>query len=184
MDLFDAIAKRHSYRGHFTDAPVARADLVRMVDAGIRAPSGCNAQTTSFLIVDRPELLEKIAAQLERPVAREARALIVCVVEHRPVYHGMSFGVEDCAAAVENMLLAITALGYASVWLDGVLRRDGRAARIAELLGIPSEREVRVVLPVGVPAEVWPQRDRKPFAQRAGFNHWSDLQPPPAAGGV
>ena len=39
----------------------------------------------------------------------------------------MSFGAEDCAAAVANMLLAITAVGYATVWTDGALRREVEA---------------------------------------------------------
>jgi len=170
MDLFEAIERRHSYRGMFTDGAVPREDLERIVEAGLKAPSGCNAQTSTFVIVDDAELLGKLAEIIDRPVVRGAKALIVCVARHEPVYHGLSFGVEDCAAAVQNMLLAVTALGYGSVWLDGVLRRDRCAERIAELLGVPSDAEVRVVLPVGVPAETVEPPEKKPFAERAGFN--------------
>ena len=61
MDLFEAIERRYSYRGEFTDAPVGREDLEKIVRAGIRAPSGKNEQVTSFVIVDDPQLLEQIA---------------------------------------------------------------------------------------------------------------------------
>ncbi len=54
MDLFEAIEGRYSYRGAFTDAPVPREDLVRIVEAGLKAPSGCNAQTTTFVIAADP----------------------------------------------------------------------------------------------------------------------------------
>lgn len=172
MDVFEAIERRHSYRGALTDTPVSREDLRRIVDAGIRAPSGCNAQTTTFIVVDDPSLLASIAALFGRPVFDSARAMIVCVVEHREVFHGMAFGPEDCAAAVENMLLAVTSLGYATVWTDGALRSEGRAQRIGELLGVPADREVRVILPIGVPAETASQRERKPFGQRAEFNRY------------
>jgi nitroreductase len=172
MDLFEAIERRHSYRGALKDVRVPRKDLRRIVEAGIRAPSGCNAQTTSFVIVDDPALLTPIAALLAGPVFRDAKAMIVCVVENRDVFQGMAFGPEDCAAAVENMLLAITALGYATVWTDGALRREDRAGRIGDLLGVPTDRVVRVILPIGVPVETLPQRDRKPFAERAGFNRY------------
>ena len=67
MDVFEAIAKRHSYRGRFTDAPVAREDLIKIVLAGIHAPSGKNEQTTSFVVVDRPELLRQIAEIVDKP---------------------------------------------------------------------------------------------------------------------
>ena len=173
MDVFEAIEKRHSYRGGFTAQRIPREHLTRIVQAGIQAPSGCNAQTTSFVMVDDPDLIARLAAILERPVARDARAIIVCLAEHRPVYQGMSFGVEDCSAAVENMLLAVTALGYATVWLDGVLRVDGKAKAVADLLGVPAGKEVRVVLPLGVPKEPGRQPEKLPFGARAWFNAYT-----------
>ena len=100
MDIFEAIEKRHSYRFGYKDQAVPREDLVRIVQAGIQAPSGCNAQTTSFVIVDEPELIAKINVVMNKRVIGEAKAIIVCVASHPDVYHGMSFGVEDCAAAV------------------------------------------------------------------------------------
>ena len=170
QDLFDIIARRHCYRGPFKADPVPRNDLQRIVQAGLQAPSGCNAQTTTFVIVDDPALMAAIADIVDRPVVRTARTMIVCCVEHRVVYKDKSFGVEDCAAAVENILLAITALGYATVWLDGVLREDQRAAQIAKLLGVPANREVRILLPLGCPAEPVEAKEKLPFDKRAWFN--------------
>jgi nitroreductase len=170
VDLFEAIVKRYSYRGEFTGDPVPREHLMRIVQAGIRAPSAKNEQTTSFAVVDDPALLRAIAELIDRPVCRTAKAMIVCCIDPRPVLEYTSFAIEDCAAAVENMLLAITALGYATVWLDGVLRRDGIASQIARLLRVPLGRTVRVVLPLGVAAEPGVQKERLPFEQRAWFN--------------
>lgn len=172
MDVFEAIAKRYSYRGAFLDKPIPREDLIRIVEAGIRAPSGKNEQTTSFVIVDDPELLRQLAEVINRPVCQTAKAMIVCVMDPRPVFGEISFAVEDCAAAVENMWLAITALGYATVWLDGALRVDRVAERVAELLNVPPGRIVRVVLPLGVPAEPGSQKEKLPFERRAWFNRW------------
>ena len=148
MELFEAIGKRHSYRGPFTDAPVPEEDLRRIVQAGIQAPSGKNEQTTSFVILNDPALVRQAAEIINRPACQTARAMIVCVTDPRPTFYGHSFHAEDCAAAVENMLLAITALGYATVWLDGVLRLDDVADRLAALLGVPSGKIVRIVLPL------------------------------------
>jgi nitroreductase len=170
MDLFDAITARYSYRGEFADAPVPRKDLEKIVQAGIQAPSACNAQVVSFVIVDDTALIRQIAEVLGKSFCLSARAMIVCVADPRPVYANMSFAAEDCAAAVENMLLAVTALGYASVWLDGVLRAEDRAARIGQLLGVPADRTIRIVLPIGVPVAPGRQRDRLAFSQRAWFN--------------
>lgn len=172
MELFDTIAKRCCYRGRFTDAAVPREDLMKIVQAAIEAPSACNRQMASFVVVDDPELLRQIGEMIDKPVCRTAKAMIVCVGDPQPVYNEFSFVKEDCAAATENMLLAITALGYASVWLDGVLRAEDRAARIGRLLAIPVDRSVRILLPIGVPAEPGQKAKRLPFEERAWFNRF------------
>ena len=166
MDLFDAIAKRHSYRGEYKKQPVPREDLRKIVQAGIVAPSGCNAQSTTFVIVDDAAVME----QVRQIVPVKSPAAIVCVVDPSPVYKGTSFEKEDCAAAVENMLLAVTALGYATVWLDGVLRTEGKAEKLAQVLGVPKGKHVQILLPIGVPAEQGTQREKKAFGERAWFN--------------
>ena len=175
MDVFEAIAKRHSYRGAFRDEPVPRTDLTRIVQAGLQAPSGKNAQTTHFVILDDTSLVGKIGAMPSANKAmQQARAMIACIVDRRPeaVYEGHDFQVEDCAAAVENMLLAITGLGYATVWIDGWLRVAGRAETIGELLDLPGGKIIRVLLPIGVPEEAWSQKEKRPFEQRAWFNRY------------
>ena len=172
MEVFEAFSKRYSYRGEFTDAPVPREDLIKIVLAGIHAPSGKNEQTTSFVVVDDPQLLGQIAQIVDKPVCHAAKAMVVCVIDPRPVLGDLSFAAEDCAAAVENMLLAITALGYATVWLDGVLRSGGIAARIARLLAVPEDKSVRILLPLGVAAEPGTQKEKLPLEKRAWFNRY------------
>jgi len=172
MDVFEAIAKRYSYRGPFVDTPVPREDLKKIVQAGIQAPSGKNEQVISFVIVDDPVLLGRIAEAVDRPVCNTAKAMIACVADPRPVFEGFSFAAEDCAAAVENMLLAITALGYAGVWLDGALRVNNVARRVGQLLGVPAGRTVRILLPIGIAAEPGSQKEKLPFDQRAWFNRY------------
>ena len=168
MDVFEAITNRHSYRGAFTEAPVPREDLTKIVRAGLEAPSGCKKQSTTFVIVDDPETLAKIEDIVD--LYSSPRALIACVVDPAPVFQGMSFEKEDCSAAVENMLLAITAMGYATVWIDGQLRMDKRAERLGDLLGVPTGRQVQIILPLGVPTDDCAGPEKKPFDQRAWFN--------------
>ncbi|MFH0963178.1 MAG: nitroreductase family protein [Planctomycetota bacterium] len=176
MEFFETVEKRYSYRGPCCAQKVPRKDLDRIVRAGIAAPSGKNAQTTTFIIVDDPLVTAKIAAMEGAGRSlREAPALIACLIDAAPeliLLDKAHFQIEDCAAAVENMLLAITALGYASVWIDGWLRHTDRARVIGRLLGVPDDKIVRVILPVGVPAEEGPRQEKKPFEERAWFNRY------------
>jgi len=168
MDLFDAIEKRHSYRGPFKDQPVPREDLKRIVQAGLQARRGGIARprrssswttrTSSPGSVDAPG----------NTAMQQAHAYIACAVDKEPaaVYEGMAFQVEDCAVAAENMLLAVTALGYATVWVDGWLRVGDHAARIGEALGLPEGKVVRIILPLGEPAETHKQKEKFPSKAR------------------
>jgi nitroreductase len=172
MDLFEAVAARYSYRGDYTDDPVPKGDLEKIVGAGLAAPSGKNEQTTTVVCAVDAELVAKIGAMHTMKAFRSAKAFICCCVDRdaEAIYEGHSFQVEDCAAAVENMLLAISALGYASVWVDGWLRVEGRAEAVGELLGVPSSKVARVVLPVGRPVAEGRRRGKMPFSERAWFD--------------
>jgi nitroreductase len=176
MEFFETAARRHSYRGPFRDQPVPREDLRRIIEAGLIAPSGKNEQTTAFVVVDDPELVREIAGMPGvNKAVQSAKAFLACIIDRKPeaVYEGFSFQVEDCAAAVENMLLAIADLGYASVWVDGWLRIESHAETIGRLLGVPEEKVVRVILPIGVPEKkVVSAVKKKPFEERAWFNRY------------
>jgi nitroreductase len=175
MDLFQAIERRHSYRGAFKPDPVPDADLRRIAEAGVRAPSGCNKQTTHFCVITDPEKLKAIAEVLPRPVIQTAQAIIAVITDNRPAYGDTSFEEQDYGAAVENMLLAITALGYATVWLDGALRHGNAEEKIAAVIGLKDRKHftVSVILPIGVPQETVSQNERLPLKERITFNTMS-----------
>jgi len=69
-------------------------------------------------------------------------------------------GLQSVAAAIENMLLAIHALGYGSCWMTGPLVAQ---EAFEKLLGFGKERSIAALLPVGVPDENPPERARKPL---------------------
>ena len=177
MEIFEVIQKRHSYRGPFTQQAVSRDDLIKIVNAALAAPSGCNGQTTQFIIVDDSSLIEKIQELHPTNKAMQtAKAYIACIIDKHPepIYEGMAFQIEDCAAAVENLLLAITALGYASVWIDGWLRVENRAEIIGKLLNLPSGKVIRILLPIGVPEKELTNPVKQSFENRSFFNKYGN----------
>lgn len=150
MDFFEAVEKRFSFRGTYADKSVSEKDIRRILDAGIRAPSGCNGQTSSFIVVTDKKTLEKIAAVIDKPCVHTAPVIIAVLTEKVEVIPGRSFEIEDYGACVENILLAATALGYASLWLDGLYakwnefrpaRRDFRRSVELDRSYDPSRRD-------------------------------------------
>lgn len=173
MDVFDCIRERHSYRGEFTAQAVSHNDLRRIAQAGVDAPSGCNRQTTEFIIIDQPEILARVRAVVNMPAVQTAPALLVCVIDE-VAPRSDDYRIEDCAAAVENMLLAITALGYASVWIDGALRAGGAAQRLGEIFKVGAGKIVRVILPVGVAAREIGGPHKLPAEKRVFWNAYGE----------
>lgn len=169
--LLDLILSRHSYRGKFRPDPVPREDLTAILEAGLAAPSGCNKQTTSLIAVDDPEILARLRAAIDPPVAETAPAMICVLTQRVNAYRDRCFATQDYAAAIENMLLAIVALGYQSCWYEGhITDADRIGDRLAQILGVPEGYELVCILPVGI-AESKPVAPRKrPFGERAWFN--------------
>lgn len=154
MDLFEAIEKRSSVRA-YDAVEVPQADLMKIVDAGRRAPSGGNRQPLQFIIIRRADTLKA----LERVQACFATASAAVGIVADP--DASRWWLEDASAAAENMLLAIAALGYASVWVEGTLIKEEDFAR--KLLGVPASKRLIILLPIGKAPQETPQADRKPL---------------------
>lgn len=171
MNTFDAISSRRSYRGTYKSIPVPREHLQRILEAGLAAPSGCNKQTTSLIAVDDPEVLKALKALIDPPKAETAPALILVLTERIVAYRDRCYATQDYAAAIENMLLAITELGYSSCWIEGrVTDADRLGDRMAQVLGVPERYELVCMLPVGIAAQESTAPEKKSFAERAWFN--------------
>ena len=171
MNVFEALFQRRSYRGKFKDTPVPREDLRKILEAGLAAPSGCNKQTTSLIAVDDPEVLSKLKAVIDPPVAQTAPAVICVLTQRINAYRDRCFAIQDYSAAIENMLLAIVELGYQSCWYEGHITDEDRIGeKMAEILGVPEGYELICYLPVGIAEDEVRMPNKKEFSDRAWFN--------------
>ena len=176
MDFFETVEKRASYRNEFAEQEIPEEDIRKIVTAGLHAPSGYNYQTTSFIVVRDPVLRSKLAELLPTPATKTAPVILVAVSEQKINHAGgaahFSFDTQDYAAAVENILLAIVAMGYAGVWMDGMSRMNDVDSEIARLLSVPEGKWVRSIIPFGVPVKKVAQKDKKSFEERVVWEHF------------
>ncbi len=171
MNTFEAFSARYSYRGKYLSTPVPREHLKMIMEAGCAAPSGCNKQTTSFITVDDPEILAKLHAVIDPPLGETAPAMICVLTREIVAYRDRTFFVQDYSAAIQNMLLAIADLGYASCWIEGhVTDTDRIGDKMAAILGVPEEYHLICYLPVGIPEAEGKRVRKKPLEERAWFN--------------
>ena len=171
MTNLDHVLTRTSYRGKYAPTPVPREHLRLLLEAGYAAPSGCNKQTTSFIAVDDPALLQKLNALTESHVGKTAPAMILVLTQRVIAYRDKTFCVQDYAAAIENILISAVSLGYESCWVEGrITQEDNIARKMADVLGVPEEYDLVCYLPIGKAIEPTQKAEKRPFSERAWFN--------------
>jgi nitroreductase len=152
--LHEAVISRRTIR-QYQARPVGRDALRRFVDAGRLAPSAANLQPLEFVVVDEPEVRDRILPALKwaayihpngdpKP-GQEPQAYIIVLVNSRIREKMYEY---DVGAAVEAMAVSAWSEGIGSCWLISIDRDKVQAA-----LGVPPHYRIDSVLALGYPAE-------------------------------
>lgn len=176
MDNFQSlIIKRRSIR-HFTSQPVSEDDVKTILEAGLLSPTSKSARAWQFIVVNEPEMLQRLAQCKPRAAESIARAPLAIVVAVDPT--ATEPWIEDASVAAAYMQLQAADLGLGSCWVQVRDRyaADGTPSEeyIQELLHMPDTLPIICVLAIGYPAE-----ERKPQAieklkwEQVHINEWS-----------
>jgi len=150
MDALEALMTRRSVRA-YTDEPVSDDQVLKILAAGMQAPSANNQQPWHFVVLRQRERLDGLAGVLPfgKMLGQAPLGIVVCAdtgLEQRAGYWA-----QDCAAATQNILLACHALGLGAVWI-GVYPRDERVAALREFLSLPATVTPLCAIAIGRPA--------------------------------
>lgn len=170
MDALQAICTRRSIRKYKPDE--VPENLVKdILKAGFCAPSAGGALTRQFVVIDDPKILGKIPEFSPYAyMAKEAPlAILICGDLKEEKYKG--FWVQDCAAAVENMLIAINASGLGAVWTAAYVWED-RIAGYRKLLNIPEDVAPLGLIVVGYPDQIPPDKGERFKEEKVHHNKW------------
>lgn len=169
MDTLEAICTRRSIR-RFQEKPVPDPVIEQLLAAAMSAPSARNSQPWHFVVLDDRDLLDQ-ASRINPHAwmaAHAPLAILVCAdpgLEKSPGYWML-----DCAAAVENLLLAAHSLGLGAVW-TGIYPRAQRIDGFRQLLSLPEPVTAHSLIVLGYPAEQVAPENRYQ-AQRVHRNRW------------
>lgn len=164
-NFLNLIRERYSCRSYDPSREVGD-DIVRaVIEAAQLAPSACNRQPWTFVVVRDEEKRHRLLAK-SRPVFKDAPVLIAAVGNHGDVWCRPADGKDhvdvDVSIAVEHICLAATTLGLGTCWICNF---DVPATR--EVLGLPEDHEPIALIPLGYPTEgsTVPQKVRKPLEE-------------------
>lgn len=158
MNTQDAIFSRRSIR-KYTDQPVTDEQVTTLLHAAMAAPSAGNQQPWQFVVVRDKTTLEEIG-RIHPHASMAPKApvgILVCGDTRVEKYAG--YWVIDCAAAVQNLLLAAHSMGLGAVW-TGIHPMRDRVEAFAKLFGAPEGVIPHSFIPLGYPAEEKKREDR------------------------
>jgi len=151
MKVNEAIVSRRTIR-QYSQKKISAKDLDDMVNAGRLAPSARNLQPLEFVTVDSDGPMDLIyrsvvfGGQIKNIKSRKPCAYIVVLLN---VNLKGAWSAYDCGIAAENIVLAAWEKGIGSCILCDIDRY-----KIADILRIPHDYNVEMVISLGYPGEV------------------------------
>lgn len=179
-DFLDLLAKRQSVRS-YSNIPVEAEKIERCLEAARLSPSACNSQPWTFIVIDEPELKEKVAKATYSSAVRfnkfavEAPVFIAVVTEKSDLIPQMGnflknqqYNLIDIGMTIENFVLqaAYEDLGTCIMgWFD--------ESKIKELLNVPSKKRINIVISLGYPSNITTRKKtRKSLDEIARYNRY------------
>ena len=157
MNVRECILKRRSIR-KFQDKPVSDEILKDLLECAMAAPSACNKQPWEFYVIKNSQLLDEIKKAGRYWSFNSPVAIVVCGNRERTLSDKLNdFYIQDCSAAIENILLRATSLGLGTVWC-GINPFVVPSQKVSELLSLPENIEPLGLIQIGYPDEIKEER--------------------------
>jgi nitroreductase len=171
MDTWDAIRARRNVRA-YSDRPIDKSDLERILQAGWLAPSAKNRQYRDFVVSTDRNQLEQLAEvwQWAKHVATSA-ATVVVVIPGSTDAHDKELDQFDAGQAVMAMMIEASDRGIGSGHASVADQTRARA-----ILALPEDQECACMVAFGYPAHrpLAPVKklDRRPFEEVVHWAKW------------
>lgn len=169
-DFFDIINARHSVRS-FTEEPVSDADIEKLLQAAMFAPSAANEQPWEFVVIRDKTILEQVGdINHWATYAKNAPvAILVCLNTQKEKEKGM--GILDIGICSENIMLGATALGLGSTF-TGIYPYKDRMDGFTKLCSLPDYVQPIGLIILGHPKNTEFQRKETFNPQAIHQNKW------------
>lgn len=180
MNLLDLIKSRQSDREFDTARPVEADKLTRILEAGRLAPSACNAQPWKFIVVNDPELKNKVADCTSNRVlgmnhfTKQAPVHILIVEERANLTSSIGSLVKkkefpqiDIGIAAAHICLAAKAEGLGSCIIGWFNEK-----KLRPLLGIPSSKRILLDILIGYSTQPLREKQRKTAEEVISYNKY------------
>lgn len=177
--ILDIIKSRQSDR-KYSDKPVEKEKIDRIIEAGRMSPSACNAQPWKFIIVDNTELLQKLSVAASAKLLGmnsfvNQAPLQIIIVRESPNFSSKvgatlknkDYSLIDIGIASENICLQAKAEGLGSCMIGWFDEKEVR-----KILSIPSSKRVELIITIGYSISETREKRRKPPEETISYNKY------------
>ncbi len=180
MSFLELVSSRQSVRAFDPERSVEKEKIDRIIETARLAPSACNAQPWSFVVVDEPELKNKVADATSSRVlgmnhfTKQAPIHLLLVEEKVNLSSGIGGWIKkkdyaqlDLGIVAAHIVLAAQEEGLGSCivgWFD--------ENKVRDLLNIPSSKRVWLDIVIGYSAQPLRKKSRKPVDKIVFFNSY------------
>jgi len=157
LSKLDLIFGRRSIR-IYAPGEIDDAMVTRLLEAAMAAPSAMTKDPWRFIVVRAAGSLKTMSEGLPggKMLDTASLAIVVCGDLEAAFESHLSFLLQDCSAATENLLLAAHGLGLGACWV-GVHPNEAAIRQLKNLFGLPP-----TVLPIAVISLGWPGEEPGP----------------------
>lgn len=144
---------RRSIR-QYSPGEIGAQEVQALLEAAMAAPSAMTKDPWRFVVIRQPQTLACLATLLPggKMLGTAALAIVVCGDLESALDRQLSYLLQDCSAAIENLLLAAHCLGVGSCWV-GVHPAPDSVQGVSKLLGLPAAVVPIAAVALGRPAE-------------------------------
>jgi nitroreductase len=168
MPFIDLVRKRRSVRSYSSN-PIPREIIDRCLEAARLAPSACNSQPWSFIVIDNPEIKNKLANNAFSGIyginafVKEAPVIIVVITERSTYaarlgsyFRGTRYSLIDIGIGCEHFVLQAAEEGIGTCWIGWFNEKA-----VKKVLGVPKHKKIDVLMSMGYPKETDNKKDQK-----------------------
>ena len=179
MKFIELANKRQSVR-KYSDKHIDREKIDRCIEAARIAPSACNSQPWKYIVVDNPELKEKLANETFSAIAPFNKfstqcPVIVAIVMEKPKMisrvggkiKDKDFYLFDIGITAEHFCLQAAEEGLGTCMLGWFNEKN-----VIKLLGIPSKKRIGLLITLGYQADEQRKKIRKVTEEICSYNKY------------
>ena len=159
MEVKDVMLKRRSVR-KFTDEKVSTEAINTLLHYAMSGPSACNKRPWEFYVVTDEKKLSELRDSGHFTTHVAPLAIVVCGNLKRALPMQLKdFWIQDCAAAMENILLGAADLGLGACW-EGITPMKKMADKVRKVLEADESIVPLGMAVIGHPSEFPEPRDQ------------------------